>query len=98
VRRSGDDDEPLFAAELCERRLVQFDDREVIPAPDSRFPAFTSRIGTGVCGKLRQCPFRCLRLYTAKGNVSGTSPASQSAVRSRGSTARVSSKCSTASN
>jgi hypothetical protein len=36
--------------------------------------------------------------YTAKGKVSGTSPASQPAERSSGSTARVSSKCSTASN
>lgn len=32
------------------------------------------------------------------GNVSGTSPISHSTVRSSGSTARVSSKCSTASN
>src|SRR5207245_4442239 len=36
--------------------------------------------------------------YTAKGYVSGASPAFHSAVRSSGSTARVSSKCTTASN
>src|SRR5258706_1903340 len=39
--------------------------------------------------------FSCLlrHSYTAKGKVSGTSPFSQSAFRSSGSTARVSSKC-----
>src|SRR6266446_1136061 len=43
-------------------------------------------------------PHRSLHGQTAKGKVSGSSPVSHSAVYSSGSTARVSSKCSTASN